>query len=422
MVRASWAAAALVAVGHVLQAQSSPPVAAPTQTPIRQNPSQVIRRSFNLVSTDVVVRDAAGRFIPDLKKQDFEVYEDGVKQEIVSFIVTVGGHIYNEVLPPMTPGMEGIILPAAKPPRDVTGRVFVIFIDDLHLDFSHTGQVRALFRQISKELIHEGDMFAIVSTGTSSIAINPTYDRKQLAAAEKKIAGSSLAPNEILSAPLGANGLAEVNYRAHVAFATANDMLQQLEQMHNRRKALIYLSNGYDLNPFRETREKNDKERSAAIARGNDDSANADHNADPFGKQGNRFSEADLAAQLGEVIRAANRANASIYTIDSRGLVGMPNLSQNINMVEWQNYLTTSQNTLRTLAEGTGGFAIVNQNDYTKGLRRIDAETSDYYMVGYYSSNPDPLKRRRTIEVKVARKDATAEWRKEYSLKPLPRD
>ena len=47
------------------------------------------------------------------------------------------------------------------------------------------------------------------------------------------------------------------------------------------------------------------------------------------------------------------------------------------------------------LAEETGGIAVVNQNDFDKALKRIDAETSDYYVLGYYSKNPDPTKRRR---------------------------
>jgi hypothetical protein len=49
-------------------------------------------------------------------------------------------------------------------------------------------------------------------------------------------------------------------------------------------------------------------------------------------------------------------------------------------------------------------------------LRRIDNETSDYYVIGYYSSNPDAKKRRRTIEVKVNRPGAVVQHRTEYSL------
>jgi VWFA-related protein len=76
------------------------------------------------------------------------------------------------------------------------------------------------------------------------------------------------------------------------------------------------------------------------------------------------------------------------------------------------------QDTLRVLADLTGGLAAVNQNDLTKTLRRIDEETSDYYLVGYYSSNPDPAKKRRSIEVKVKRPDTTVWHRPSYTLRP----
>jgi hypothetical protein len=69
------------------------------------------------------------------------------------------------------------------------------------------------------------------------------------------------------------------------------------------------------------------------------------------------------------------------------------------------------------IANETGGFAVVNQNDFVKGLKRIDAETSDYYVLGYYSSNPDPLHRNRRIEVKVVRKGVNVWARPGYSLK-----
>ena len=75
------------------------------------------------------------------------------------------------------------------------------------------------------------------------------------------------------------------------------------------------------------------------------------------------------------------------------------------------------QNRKDTLAELTGGTAVINSNDFTKALKRIDQETSDYYVVGYYSTNPDPTKRRRQIEVKVTRPGANVWHRTSYTLK-----
>src|SRR5215211_7038392 len=71
-----------------------------------------------LVTTDVVVRDNSGQFIADLKKDDFEVLEDGVPQKLVSFSLTHGGRSYNIAAPPPAPVAEGILLPPSRPTTD----------------------------------------------------------------------------------------------------------------------------------------------------------------------------------------------------------------------------------------------------------------------------------------------------------------
>jgi VWFA-related protein len=414
------------------QAPSDKPTAPPQsqkpqqqETAQQQQPQQptVIRRAFDIITTDVIVRDNKGQFIADLKKDDFELYEDGVKQDIQSFILTHGGRVYNVAAPPPPAQLEGIILPPSRPTNDAAGRIWMIFVDDLHLDFKNTGRIKDLFKRIAKELVHEGDMFGIVSTGPSSLAIDLTYDHKRLDEAIDKISGAGLKPNEILDAPVGAEGPSEVRYRAHVAFGTAYDVLKQLEQVHNRRKAFVYVSNGYDFDPFAETRKQNAiqkaKDTFGAGDDGNGNPSNYDTpDTNPFLSQGNEFSFADLASEISELTREANRANATIYTIDPRGLVGMPDLDEKVDMMDYQNYVTTSQNSLRVISEQTGGFATINQNDFTKALKRIDAETSDYYVLGYYTSNPDPLKRRRRVEVKVNRPNIEVRYRTEYTLKP----
>jgi VWFA-related protein len=399
----------LVAVG----AQAPQPPTA--QTPESQR--QVIRRQLDIITTDVIVRDNRGQFVADLKKEDFEVSEDGVLQEVQSFVLTHGGRVYNQTLPAPPKQQAGIILPPSRPTNDAAGRIFVIFIDDLHLDFRNTGRIRDLFKKVADELIHEGDMFAIVSSGPASIEIPLTYDRRRLDEALKKVTGGGLRPQEILEAPEGAEGPAELRYRAHTAMSTVYEMLRGLEQVHNRRKAIIYISNGYDFNPFADSRRKVMNERFQRLSRtGEDDMGNNDVN--PFSMQGNRFAEADLVSELAELTRQANRANATLYTIDPRGLVGGPDLDEKIDMVEWQNHVVSTQNSLRTLAELTGGMAVVNQNDMRKALQRIDAETSDYYILGFYSNNPDPLKKRRKIEVRVKRPGMNVFHKTFYTLRP----
>ena len=92
--------------------------------------------------------------------------------------------------PPPPP--EGIILPPVRRVQDTSGRIFLFFVDDLHMQFQNTGRVRELFKKIGRTLLHEGDLFGIVSSGPSSISIDMTYDRKRLDLASNKMAGSGL--------------------------------------------------------------------------------------------------------------------------------------------------------------------------------------------------------------------------------------
>jgi VWFA-related protein len=420
------AACAGLALGVMLGApasarQAQAPPTRPAQPAAPARPEQPappdFRVAIDLVTTDVIVRDARDQFVADLTKDEIEVYEDGIKQDMASMTLVHGGRVLNLQAPPPPPAQEGIILPTARPRNDAAGRIFLIFVDDLHLDFRNTGRIRDLFKRIARTLVHEGDMFGIVSTGPSSLAIDLTYDRKILDEAIKKITGNGLKPSDIIQGQDGAQGPAEVRYRAQVAFSTARDLVTQLERINNRRKAVIWVSNGFDFNPFEKQRAGEDPIYGGRMGQTQEEGQQMNEQMN----RGAQFADADLARELADLTRSANRANATFYTIDPRGLVAGQDLDETVDPSDFQDYLRTTQDSLRVLAQETGGIAIVNQNNFDKGLKRIDAETSDYYVVGYYSSNPDPLKRTRKIEVKVNRDGLNVWSRTSYTLRqPTP--
>ncbi|HZM60714.1 MAG TPA: VWA domain-containing protein [Vicinamibacterales bacterium] len=403
------------------QAPQAPP-AQPSQAPGQPT----FRVSVDLVTTDVIVRDLKNdQFIADLKPGEFEVYEDGVKQQIASLVLTHGGRVFNVQTPPPPPVQEGIILPKHRPTNDAAGRVFVVFIDDLHLDFRSTPRTRELIKKMLKLLIHDGDMFGMVSSGESSISEQLTYDRQILESSISRITGGGLRPKEIIQGMQSSQGPTELRHRAHVAFSTAYDLMRNLEKLQNRRKAVIYISSGYDFNPF-ETSRLEEQAKRMGLGMSGDESGNGQSAvdqllSDPFVRQqqsSQMLAEGDLVRELAELTRAANRANATMYTIDPRGLVAGQDLDDEVPTQEWNAYVRDTQDSLRVLAEETGGIAVVNQNDFDKALKRIDNETSDYYVLGYYSSNPDPLKRRRRIEVRTTRQGLRVIGRTEYTLRP----
>lgn len=399
---------ALVLSAAALGAQTP---AAPAQGD-PQGSQPTFRVNIDLVTMDAIVRNNQDQFVADLTKDDFVILEDGVPQDVTSFTLVHGGRVHNLLAPPPPPTQEGVILPPSRPRNDTTGRIFLIIVDDLHLDFRNTGRIRDLFKRVSRELIHEGDMFSIVSTGPSSLAIDPTYDRKVLDESIKRITGNGLRPSDVIQGAESADGPSEVRYRAHVAFQTAYDMLRQMERINNRRKAVVWVSNGYDFNPFAESRLGEDPVFGGRFGQTREEGQQLQG---PYNR--GQFAEADLARELAEVTRTANRANATLYTIDPRGLVAGQDMDEQMGAMEWNNYVRKTQDSLRVLAEETGGIAVVNQNDFSKALKRIDAETSDYYVLGYYSSNPDPLKRTRKVEVKVNRPGLNVISRTSYTLR-----
>ena len=364
----------------------------------------------DLVQTDLIARDTRDRFVADLQPGEFEVYEDGIKQDVAWLTLTHGGQVRDLMRPTPLP-REGLVLPPSRPRSDASGRIFVIVLDDLHLDFGSTGRVRDLMSRMLRNLIHDGDMFGIVSTGTSSISEPLTYDRQVLESAIARMKGEALTPTDIIQGLSSARGPTELRHRAHVAFSTVRELLRNLETVHQRRKAVLYLSSGFDFNPFEDSRLDEQARRAGVDV--------ADLKNDPFVRaeqSGQLLSEGDLVQELAEIISAANRANATLYTIDPRGLVAGPDVDQPIKTQEWLAFVRDSQDSLRVMADGTGGLAVVNMNDFDAAFRRIDADTSDYYVLGYYSNNADTSRRTRRIEVRTTRRDVRVYNRTSYTL------
>jgi len=126
----------------------------------------------------------------------------------------------------------------------------------------------------------------------------------------------------------------------------------------------------------------------------------------------------DLIAELAALAHAAQRANVTFYTMDPRGLIAASSIQGNLGTRDILDQIAKSTTSLKTIAEETGGFCICNTNDFTRGLQKIDEAMSDYYLIGYTSSNADQSKLRRTISVRVNRPGvAVSGFRTEYTIK-----
>jgi len=373
------------------------------------------------VSTEVIVRDSRGVFVPDLTIKEFELLEDGVRQQLTSFARIIGGRSTSEVGPPEAVAREGLILPPPK--KEEPGRIFVIFIDDRHIQPGDSLPTRRILQQVRDVLLHDGDLVTMVSTGPSSIQEPLNYDigHARFNRATSRVLASGMTPDEIIAASQTSQGPAGLRHDAHVAFKTAYDLLEQLGKIHHRRKAFLYLSSGYDFNPYTSERFKKIQDSLGASAgTGSSGLSSEDVNRfrNPFESGSHQFSETDLIAELVALTQAAQRANVAFYPIDPRGLVAGPSINSNVGIQSFRAQVETSTSSLKVLGAETGGFCVCNTNDFGAGLRKIDDAMSDYYIIGYTSSNGDQSKVRRSIAVRVTRPGLSVTgYRREYFVR-----
>ena len=125
-------------------------------------------------------------------------------------------------------------------------------------------------------------------------------------------------------------------------------------------------------------------------------------------------SGADNAAQYMSTVNAARRANVTISTIDTRGLVAISpvgNASRaspgGMSMFNGQAAVSSmtgfiaSQDSLYALAKDTGGKALLDNNDLTSGIVDAARTATSYYLVAYYTSNNAQDGKFRRVQVTV---------------------
>lgn len=402
--------------GALLSAQAQPQEPQPTDRPRDTGaPTPLFRSGITLMTAVVIPRDRSGAFLADLTAQDFLVFEDDQPQQVVSLVRVLGGRASDQLAPPLRlPG--GLVLPPPAPPRaaaDAAGRLFVILVDDLNIEAGLTPRTRMVFEQLAENVIREGDRFGIVSTGPSAIAIDLTNDRSLLDAAAARITADGFGPNDLIeNFPPDTLGVAELMVRARMAFRTMRNIVRSLEQVQQLRKVVIYLSGGYDFNPFLVERAAYFR-RAPSISPIGAAAFRQDSSLPLFGDA----SHSELAREILELATAANRANASFYTVDPRGLVAGPEPAhyQLNDSRSFNHWIFATQNSLRSIAEQTGGRAFVNRNDFDDVFRQIDAETSDYYILGFALGNSNTAAGSRKLKVEVRdRDDVEVQHRSEY--------
>jgi VWFA-related protein len=376
------------------------------QPPAQQTPTFKVRVDY--VEVDAVVTDRQGRIVRDLKKEDFQVLEDGKAQAITTFtMVDIPVDRDSRPLFAASP-IEPDVRTNEKP---FDGRVYVMVIDDMHTRFGRSIRVKTAAKQFIERRLGANDLMAVVHTaGPSDANQEFTNNKRRLLAAVDKTQGRKLdsatanKTNEFNRTrdirqqgdSLNDPDDMERGFNARTTLDTLRNVAEWFGSVHGRRKAILFVSEGidYDIN-------------------------------DMIPSNGSNHQSASMVLDATrDAIGAATRSNVAIYGIDPRGLTDLGDESIEIGAYpddtslgvgpgSLQNEIRLSQDSLRTLSEETGGFAVVNKNDFATAFQRIVEDNSSYYVLAYYPPDARPG-RTHKIDVRVTRPGLTVRARKAY--------
>ena len=397
---------------------------------------EVVKVKSNLVNIDVIVRDKKGKYIADLKAEDFTIVENGVAQKIEFFDAPLSRMEVKEAV---------VNVPAAgttTPPPGAPRNYVALVLDSQTTDVTNLKQVREGMIKYIREQISENDAVALLTVTNGLQMLQPfTQDKAQLIAAlenagpnslsknfeQKDIAANISARQEQLAAGSSAPITTAAGGSEAAKLMIAARVLQQfvrlrtalgLQQSRPILAALAAISEGLRSIPGKKTL--------VLFSQG-------------------FVTPAVLDWQVQSTIDIANRANVAIYIIDSAGLragapasgslvpntplagvSGITNQEQRIQAVGGETVFdnvrqegqSREYDILYRISGDTGGKFLKGNNDISLGLERIDQEIHARYTLAYRSTNQNFDGTFRKVKIDVRRPDAQIISRSGYYAIP----
>jgi len=385
-----------------------------------QQQPQPIRVGANFVRVDVYpMKD--GRVVDGLVAADFEVLEDGVPQRIDTFehVVAMRG--------PQTartePSSQQEMVKALANPK---ARVFLLFLDGAFVDDINARAINApLIKFLTTHLADEdlvgvmtpamsapevtfgtktaviagGLPTAFLGWGRQNYELDPVLDRRE-------IQYGLCYPGTDVPGKMAARS------RERKTLESLQDAVKYLASIREERKAIIAVTEGWVL--YREDpdliRQRGANEAPIGVDKIRvgptgqltlEDTKTSVNALNPAACDGDRayLAGIDNDRFLRDIIDDANRGNSTFYMIDPSGLT-----------------LKGADRThaMRTLANNTDGFAMLNTNDLNLGFDRIATDMASYYLLGYNTTNTKPDGRYRSITVRVKQPGVDVRARKGY--------
>jgi VWFA-related protein len=391
------------------------PVAGQSQTAKpTDDKDDVVKITTNLVQVDAVVTKD-GKHVTNLKPEDFEIYEDGRRQEITSFafISNVTSRERS-----VAPDKTGADVPPDPVKLDVPHRIVAVVVDDLGLSFESMSQVRRQLRKFVTEQLQPNDVVAVIRTGGAVGTLQQfTNDRRLLTRAVDQLRWNPCSRMGVSVFPRFGQALTGFDWENCDPFDDGTNkalhiILDGLARIPGR-KSLVFMSDDMPISK----RQLDGAESLTAVV-----------STVPIGP-----TSLNRGAALQQIAEKAIRSSVVIYSVDTQGLqvtgltaadnvTGPPGIGPekrknalddpappNSLMRQRSFLLQTRREGAELLAKKTGGFQIANSNGFQ--LDRILEDQSGYYLLGYRPTEETFNRQFHQIKVKVKSSGLTVRTR-----------
>jgi VWFA-related protein len=429
-----WVLVVLALTFHSGQAQQQ------TSKEAGRNQDEAIKLKAHLVTLDVIVKDNKGKYITDLKAQDFAVSENGVPQVVEFFdppLASGGGT--------GTPGTTEAT--RSSKPGVGPGNILSLVLDGATTDLTNLKQVREGMLKYIRERITDTDTVAVFGVSSDLRLLQPfTRDKAKLMSAVEN-AYLLTASNKNLEQTHLAEDIERA--RTEASGAGAGSLPASPGAAAQGRAGAEAMIAARALEQFIKLRSQLSAQQARPVLAALAALCEAQRSI-PGKKTVVLFSQGFVAPtildwQVQSVIDIANRSNVAIYIIDSAGLrTSAPLSTSPIPAAPLSGVSATMSTDSRMRAVGgedvfdtvrheglnreydilyrisgdTGGEFIKGTNDLFKGLNRIDQEIRSRYTLAYSSTDQNFDGRFRKISVEVRRPDTRVASRSGYYANP----
>jgi VWFA-related protein len=369
-----------------------------------------------VMDLDVVVTDAHGRPVRDLRREDFTVRLAGKVVPIDYFARVDEGTIHAPDLANASP--DQVLAAFRQGDQAYVPRHFLMYMDVGHL--APDGRRRGLetLRDLVTRMGPNDRGRVVLFDRRSRELAEWTSSKETLFATLSKVEQSGIQTPRLdserqtlvtMDTPMGRNPREQAIHREATARRYAEEQSVEVRQLLSDvgaelttlaplagKKAFLFVSGGFDFRPGYIM---------AAYATGQPNVIS--------------FTVRDVSGELDAIARRANASEITFYTVDARGLDPAGGSSASDNPLLARSGVAflarqDSQEGMTVLARETGGIALLNSNDFATGVTRIYQDSSVYYSLGVTLSKVNGSGNR-AVRVDVARPGVTVRARRGYA-------